>query len=451
MGTIKNMSTNHLSLAELRQAIEAKTAKLAVIGMGYVGLPVAAMFAKAGFQTTGVDIDAARVDMINRGENPIKGVEPGLDELIAEVRGKLVCTTDYAALREADFITISVQTPVEQSDHRPRYAHLKAALQALGAVLKPGAVVVVESTLAPGTAQRLVIPTLEEAGGGKAGVHFWVGHCPERVMPGKLLWNIANLDRVVGGQTPEVAEVMVALYRHVVAGALDPTDLLTAELVKTTENAYRDVQIAFANEIARICEALGGDVWKVRALVNRSPGRSMHYPGAGVGGHCITKDSWLLIANVPESVAPTLLPTARRVNRAMPGHVADLTEAVLSDRGVAVGDASVAVLGYAYRENTDDTRDTPSQAYIDIMRAKGAELRIHDPFVPPYQSDLDTVLRGADAAVILVAHDLYCQKDWGGALKLMRTPALVDARHVLPDGFAVDGAAVRVLGLGAVE
>lgn len=438
-----------VSFAELHRAIEEKRAQLGVIGLGYVGLPVAALFARAGFSTVGVDIDAARAARINRGENPIEGVEPGLAELLAEVAGggKLTCTADYAALRNADVITISVQTPVE-ADHKPRYEHLRTALHALGAVLKPGALVIVESTLAPGTMQRVVIPALEEATGGRAGERFWVGHCPERVMPGKLIYNITHLDRVVGGQTLEAAEVMAALYRHVVNGALDPTDLLTAELVKTAENAYRDVQIAFANEVARVCEALGGDVWRVRELVNKSPGRQMLQPGAGVGGHCISKDSWLLIANVPDDVGPALLPTARHVNRSMPGHVVMLTEDALSAFGISLAKATLAVFGYAYRPNTDDTRDTPSQAYIALVEARGAKVRVHDPYVAPYKGDVDAALEGADAAVILVGHDQYLQHDWRAALKRMRTPVLIDARHVLPDGFQADGAQVRVLGRG---
>ena len=315
-----------MTLENLHQKIESRDAHIAIIGLGYVGLPVACMFAQAGFSTIGVDVDSARIEKINRGENPIEGKEPGLAELIAQVTQtcKLHCTTDYAALHNTDVVLVSVQTPVEDSDHRPRYQHLQSALAALGKVLKTGALVIIESTLAPGTIHRIVIPALEAAVGGSAGEAFQIGHCPERVMPGKLLHNITKMDRVVGGQTPEVAQVMVSLYRNIVEGELDPTDPLTAELVKTTENAYRDVQIAFANEVARICETLGGDVWRGRELVNKSPGRNMHFPGAGVGGHCIPKDPWLLITNAADAVQPVLIPAARSVNRAMPGHVVKL-------------------------------------------------------------------------------------------------------------------------------
>lgn len=437
-------------LSDLARRIEDKSAVVSVIGLGYVGLPVACMFAQAGFQTWGVDVAAERIAMLNAGKNPIEGKEPGLAELIADVvgRGRLKCTTDYADLRDVDVVLVSVQTPIDEDDHLPRYAHLRAALTALGAVLKCGALVVIESTLAPGTVHKVVIPTLEASTGGKVGEAFFVGHCPERVMPGRLIHNLTNMDRVAGGWSPEVAEVMRLFYRNIVRGQIDTTDLLMAELVKTTENAYRDVQIAFANEVALVCEALGGDVWTLRELVNKSPGRAMLYPGAGVGGHCIPKDSWLLIANARDAVEAQVIPSARAVNRAMPAHVASMAEAALIECGVAIEHAVIAVLGYAYLANSDDTRDTPSQAFIEIMRERAAEVRVHDPYVHEFNGDAAAVLRGADAAVILVAHDEYVDADWTAWIELLRTPVLIDARHVLPDGFRAPGAQVRVLGKG---
>lgn len=438
------------TLNQLKTQLEDHTAKLAVIGLGYVGLPVACIFARAGFQTIGVDIDAERVAMINTGKNPIQGIEPGMDELVAEVihSGKLTCTTDYADLAEVDIMTVSVQTPVDDSDHYPRYTHLRSALETLGKVIKKGALVIIESTLAPGTMQRVVVPTLEAATGGKLGVDFHVGHCPERVMPGRLILNLTTLDRVVGGSSPEVADIMCQLYTHVTTGALDPTDPLTAELVKTTENAYRDVQIAFANEVARICEAVGGDVWKVRELVNKSPGRNMLYPGAGVGGHCIPKDPWLLIANVDNGFTPCVIPAARNINRSMPEHVATLLTEALTDAGKSPQESCVAVLGYAYLENSDDTRDTPTQTLVDTLNSHKISYRIHDPFVEAYQTDFDEVINGCDAAIIMVAHDAYRQMDWQEVLSKLNTPVIIDGRHVLPDTFHAPEAFIRVLGRG---
>ena len=317
-----------MKLEELREKIGNKSARLAVIGLGYVGLPVAAMFAEAGFDVTGIDILAARVDKINRGVNPIEGDEPGLAELLASVvkSGRLRATTDYDQLKDRDVILIDVETPVDEQNV-PRYAAMRAALQSLGPVLKEGALVIVESTIAPGTMNGVVLPLLEGHSGRQLNQGFYLGVCPERVMPGKLLKNLKTLSRVAGGMTPETSETMIALYRYIVQADLDPADCVTAELVKTAENAYRDVQIAFANEVALICEAVGGDVWKVRELVNKSPMRQMHLPGAGVGGHCIPKDPWLLAYGARNKNVPLrLIPAARAINNSMPLHIIDLIE-----------------------------------------------------------------------------------------------------------------------------
>ncbi|MCW1968879.1 MAG: nucleotide sugar dehydrogenase, partial [Anaerolineae bacterium] len=283
---------------------------IGVVGLGYVGLPVACEFARVGFRVIGVDLKADRVAQINAGISPIEGNEPGLAELLAEVvaSGKLHATTDYAKLSEAKIITVNVETPVDDN-HVPQYHALRAATRSLSQVIQPETLIIIESTVAPGTTLNVVKPILEESGKWQVASGRWqvadtqakiyLGMCPERVMPGLLLQNLRNLSRACGGCTPEIAQAMVALYRHIIPSAdLDATDILTAELVKTTENAYRDVQIAFANEVALICEAVGGDVWKVRQLVNKSPGRNMLLAGAGVGGHCIPKDPWLLAAGV---------------------------------------------------------------------------------------------------------------------------------------------------------
>jgi len=199
--------------------------------------------------------------------------------------------------------------------------------------------------------------------------------------------------------TPETAETMVRFYRCIIQADLDPADWITAELVKTVENAYRDVQIAFANEVALICEALGGDVWKVRELVNKSPYRQMHLPGAGVGGHCIPKDPWLLVYGVEGKDVPVrLIPTARAVNDSMPAHVADLLEGALAHAGRSLEGARILVLGYAYLEDSDDTRNSPSEALVKILLERGAGVVIHDPYVAGYQGDVYEMATGCDGS-----------------------------------------------------
>lgn len=435
-------------VAELQAKIARREARLAVIGLGYVGLPVACMFAEAGFQVTGVEIRAERVARINAGESPIEGEEPGLAELLARVvaSGRLRSTTDYEELRACDVVLIDVETPVDE-DHVPRYGALRAACRALGPVLKPGALVVVESTIAPGTIDRVVRPLLEETSGKRSGVDFFVGACPERVMPGKLLSNLRSLSRVCGGETPEVAAAMIALYRTIIPQAdLDAADCVTAELVKTTENAFRDVNIAFANEVAFICEAVGANVDRVRELVNKSPGRNMHIAGAGVGGHCIPKDPWLLAYGAQGRAELRLIPTARAVNDGMPLHVAALLEEALAERGVALKGARVLVMGYAYLENSDDTRNSPSEVLVQVLRAAGADVVIHDPWVEGYKGDVVAMAQGCVAAVVMVAHTAY-KALHPAQLDL---PVLVDGRRVYdPATVRAAGITYRAVGVGS--
>jgi len=395
-----------------------------------VGLPVACLFAEAGFDVMGVDLKAERVAAINAGISPIEGREPGLAELLAAIvaGGRLRATTQYADLRACDVVIISVETPVDEQ-YVPRYVALQRALRDLGPVLQTGALVVVESTIAPGTMARVVNPLLEEASGKHVNVDFYLGHCPERVMPGKLLANLRGVSRVCGGETPQTAQTMMALYRHVVQADLDAADCVTAELVKTAENAYRDVNIAFANEVALICEAVRGDVWKVRELVNKSPGRNMLLPGAGVGGHCIPKDPWLLAYQAGQQGVPLrLIPAARAVNDGMPLHMIALLEDALREAGRLLAGARVLVLGYAYLEDSDDTRNSPSAALVAALRARGAEVIIHDPYVAEYQGDVYAMAAGCDAMVAMVKHSEYRTLDLDAFKDTLKTSILIDGR-----------------------
>ncbi len=437
------------NLAELRQKLEKKEARLAVIGMGYVGLPVAAMFADVGFNVQGVEIRPERVEKINAGICPIEGEEPGLAVLLAKVvaSGHLHATEDYNDLRDRDVVLIDVETPVDEQNI-PRYEALRASLKSLGGVLKDGALVIVESTIAPRTMQDVVLPLLEQHSGKKLNTGFYLGNCPERVMPGKLLINLSTLSRVVGGMTPDTAETMVALYRFIVQADLDPADCITAELVKTAENAYRDVQIAFANEVALICEVVGGDVWKVRDLVNKSPNRQMHLPGAGVGGHCIPKDPWLLAYGVQGKDIPLqLIPAARAVNEFMPLHMVELLKAALAGARLELKRSRIAVFGYAYLEDSDDTRNSPSEVLVHRLRELGAEVVIHDPWVEEYNREVMDIVRSCDAVVLMVAHSAYRTMDLNLLKAALRTPILVDGRRVF-DASQARAAGLEYWGIG---
>ncbi len=438
-----------MNLNELRAKVENKSARLAVIGQGYVGLPVAALFADKGFDVTGVDILPELVEQINAGINPIEGREPGLAELLknAIASGRLRATTDYNELSDRDVFIVAVETPVDDN-HTPRYDALRAALSGLAPVMKPGALVIIESTIAPRTMRDLVLPLLEEKSGGTLNERFYLGNCPERVMPGKLLKNLKTMSRVVGGMTPETSDAMIALYKNIVEADLDPSDCITAELVKTVENAYRDVQIAFANEVALVAEAAGGDVWKVRELVNKSPQRQMHLPGAGVGGHCIPKDPWLLIHGAGErGVELRLIPAAREINNAMPLHMVKLLEDALAQAGRPILDARIAVLGYAYLEDSDDTRNSPTRSLVARLYELGAQPVIHDPWIAEYNGDVYEKIKGCDAAVVMVAHSAYKELDLEKLQSALRLPVLVDGRRVF-DAEKVHSADIKLYCIG---
>jgi len=431
----------------LRALIESGSCTIGVVGLGYVGLPVACLLADKGFNVIGVDLKADRVANINAGRNPIEGREPGLPEMLQRVlvSGRLKATTDVHDVAEARVVLVCVETPVDPQDHRPRYAALRAACAGLAEVLQPGALVIVESTIAPGTIDRVVAPVLRPHG-------LLVGHCPERVMPGRLLENLRTMSRAVGGESPEVAAAMAALYSAYVEGELDLTDPLTAELVKTSENAYRDVNIAFANQVALICEAVGGDVWKVRELVNKSPGRNMLLPGAGVGGHCIPKDPWLLASALEPGRDAALIMASRTVNDSMPAHIAELVLDLLRAEGVEPEGAVVTVLGYSYLEESDDPRDSPSAALIPFLEGAGCKLRVHDPFVQDHHGDVLESLAGADCAVLMVAHSEYRGIDLAKVAHTMRRRLVVDARAALKqDALRLAGFRSRTIGVGQTE
>jgi UDP-N-acetyl-D-mannosaminuronic acid dehydrogenase len=254
---------------------------------------------------------------------------------------------------------------------------------------------------------------------------------------------------VLGAWTPTAAAAGVAFYQTFVDAAIDPTDCLTAELVKTTENAYRDVQIAFANEVALLCEDYGADVWAVRDLVNKAPYRDMHLPGAGVGGHCIPKDPWLLVASAAETTPLRLIPAARQINDSMPVHVGARAQATLAEHGRRLADARVVVLGASYLPNSSDVRNAPSESLVDWLQAQGATTVVHDPHVPAHRGDVARAVEQADCLILMVAHPDYARLELASLAARMRTPILIDGRHAVAEEAAVAaGFTYRCVGVG---
>jgi UDP-N-acetyl-D-mannosaminuronic acid dehydrogenase len=435
-----------------------KTTRIAVIGMGYVGIPAAALLADVpGFEVLGVQRRSPRsgwkIDLLNQGGSPFPETEPEIGELIRRVvleKKSFRVSERLQEAAEADAVLIDVQTPVE-ADHAPRYESLTQVATQLGGQLRPGVLVCIESTVAPGTTVNLVKPILEDRSGLRAGSDFHLAFSYERVMVGRLLHNIRNYPRIVGGLTPACGQKAAELYRCIVQAPVVVIDCLTAEIAKTVENAYRDVNIAFANEIALICESLGVNVYEVRKLVNNLPNdpsnpganpvRNMHLPGAGVGGHCLPKDSWLLKYGVDtygsSPVETRILAGARNLNDSMPAHMADLVERALREQGVSLRTARIAVLGYAFLEESDDTRNTPALPFLEALRSRQTgQIIVHDPFVRSgeevqIETDLAKALRDADCACILTRHKQYLEFDWPKAARLMRHPLIVDGRDAI--------------------
>jgi UDP-N-acetyl-D-mannosaminuronic acid dehydrogenase len=430
--------------------------KIVVFGMGYVGIPAAALFADVpGFHVTGVQRRSKRsgwkIDALNQGQNPIGGDEPGLAELLQRVhqKGSFNVTDDLAVVKEADAVLIDVQTPTE-ADHQPRYESLKTVSRQVGKLMRPGTLVCIESTVAPGTTQNMVQPILEEESGLASGKDFSLAFAYERVMVGRLLYNITNLPRIVGGVDKRSTERAVELYRHIVKAELHSTDALTAEVAKTVENTYRDVNIAYANEVALICESLGIDVFRVRELVNtlpnlpgdpaKNPIRNMHVPGSGVGGHCLPKDSWLLKYGLDKygkfPVNPKLIVASRELNDWMPVHMVEMLQEELEKHDVPLAGAKIAVLGLAFLPDSDDTRNTPTYAMDQTLRERGADVIIHDTLVQSDEgvdnltNDLWSALEGADGVLLSTAHEEYGKLDFVRLQKAMHTPVLIDGRNL---------------------
>ncbi len=435
------------------------TYRVVVIGMGYVGIPCAAVFADVeGFEVIGVQRRSKRsgwkIDYINSGKCPITGREPKLADLISRVvkGGKLKVTDDMLVCEGADAIVVDVQSPVDESK-KPQFDSLESVSKSIGKYLRKGALVVIESTVPPGTTENIVKPILEQESNLRAGEDFYLAFSFERVRPGRLVRNITELPRVVGGINDVSSEKAVDLYKHIVRAEVHSTDCRTAEVVKTVENCYRDTNIAFANEVALVCESLGVDAYEVRRLTNSLDNVDVHVPGAGVGGHCLPKDGWLMVYGVSrfgkEKVDHKMVSLAREINDYMPLHMIKLTEDAFKEANRDLKGARVAVLGVAFLENSDDIRNTPTTPVIKGLRQRGADVAVHDPWVREYEEaevtrDLSQVVNGADCIVLVTRHEEYLSmspKD----LETMKTRIIIDGRNVfdrnkwLRDGFIYRG------------
>lgn len=377
--------------------------QVVVVGMGYVGFPLACLLANCGYRVKGIDVNDKRISEINQGILPFVYHEEEIKELFRSAN--LKAGKDFTVCRDADIVIIAVQTPVSDKNHRPNYRPLKSALKSLGKNLKNGALVIVESTIAPRTTEKLVVPILEKYSRRKAGVDFFVAHCPERISASQAINKLRQMSRVIGGHTKKAGEMAKQVYQKFVESDIHVVDALTAEVTKTAENTYRDVQIAFANELESICLSYGVDFWQVRDLINRVPERFLHQAGPGVGGHCIPKDPWLLISGVNHNQSH-LIRTARRINENRPRALFDRIQSVVKQK-IAVEKVRISLLGVAYFSKTDDIRNSPTLELAKILKAENIDYRLHDSEAPEYRGDLMKVIGWANVVVIMTGHDEY--------------------------------------------
>lgn len=453
--------------------------KIGVIGMGYVGIPAAALFADApqfdhvyGFQRDSPS-SGYKIAMLNRGESPLKGVEPGLEELLQKVvaAGKFQCTSDFSMIADLDAVTLSIQTPfLNKEDLLPDFSALQEGLRHVGKNLKPGMLVVLESTITPGSTGGFARVILEEESGLVAGRDFALAHAPERVMVGRLIRNIREHDRCVGGIDAVSTQRATELYSPVLTlGKVIPMTATAAEVTKTAENTFRDLQIAAANELALYCEAMGVNFYDVRTGIDSLKGegitRAMLWPGAGVGGHCLTKDTFHLERGVQvlgsdqldyPAGEPSLYVLARRINDFMPTHMFRLTKEALERAGRPLTGAKIALLGWAFLANSDDTRNTPSEPFRDLLLQEGATVSVHDPYVADYPGVpivpfVEEALEGADAVVIFAGHHQYrtLQPPVLKQLSGKKHPVIVDGRNMVdPDAYIREGFVYKGIGRG---
>ncbi|MDU4890628.1 MAG: nucleotide sugar dehydrogenase [Clostridium sp.] len=395
--------------------LKNKTAKLGVVGLGYVGLPLAVEKAKAGYEVIGFDVQDKKVEMVNRGENYIGDVVT--DDLKSLVEsGKLKATTDFSFIGEVDTVCIAVPTPLDVYK-QPDLSYVIKSTRDVSNFLRKGMLVVLESTTYPGTTEEVIKPILEESGL-KCGEDFFLAFSPERVDPGNKLYNTKNTPKVVGGCTPECTEVAGMLYRSVLEGdIMEVSSPAVAEMEKILENTFRNINIALANEMAILCNRMGIDVWEVIDAAKTKPyGFMPFYPGPGIGGHCIPLDPFYLEWKAREyDYHTTLIETSGIINDSMPNFVIENVMKLLNSHKKALNGAKVLVLGVAYKKDIDDMRESPTLKVLDLLEKNGAEIIVNDPYIPSFKHknveyvsvDWEKVIDDTDIVLITTDHSCY--------------------------------------------
>lgn len=404
---------------ELLKKIENKTLRMGVVGLGYVGLPLAVEKAKAGFKTTGFDVQKSKVDLVNEGHNYIGDVvDDDLKKLVKN--GMLKATTDFAFIKEVDFIAICVPTPLDEHQH-PDISYVRDSAIAVSKYLKKGTMVVLESTTYPGTTEELLKPILEEGSGLKCGEDFYLGFSPERVDPGNLIYKTKNTPKVVGAIGEDAREVIAKVYRTVLGAEIyEVSSPAVAEMEKILENTYRNINIGLVNELTMLCNKMGISMWEVVDAAKTKPyGFQAFYPGPGLGGHCIPLDPYYLDWKAREyGFHTSMIQASGMVNDKMPEYCVERISSILSKKfRKSLNCAKVLVLGVAYKNDIDDYRESPALRVIEVLEQEGANVTFYDPWIPEYKykgqvhKGIDEInekiVNDADIVVFTAAHSAY--------------------------------------------
>jgi UDP-N-acetyl-D-mannosaminuronic acid dehydrogenase len=414
-------------VTEEDEKLNLKDKKIVVIGTGYVGLPAAILFARAGHKVVGVDINKNIVEAINDGVLHIG--EKELEKIFQEENVRKNLKSQETPC-EGDVFLIAVPTPLDKRKKIADLSFVIAALKSILPYLRKGNLVILESTVPPLTCREIIKPIIEAGTGLHVNSEVYVAHCPERILPGNIFHEIVHNDRVIGGMDEKASQIAKELYSSFVKGHLFITDDVTAELCKLAENTFRDVNIALANEIEQVSEMLGVDAQEVIKLANNHPRVKLLNPGIGVGGHCIPLDPWFIKEIDPENTS--LIFAARRINDARPKRMAGKIRRLLKD----VSDPKVVVLGIAYKPNTYDTRESPALEIIEILRTDGYDVACYDPLVKNYEyTTIADVVKGKDCLAVLVEHNQIkeeLEENLNRIKKQMRTPIIFRPTHESP-------------------
>lgn len=425
---------NHFE--DLQQKILSKQARVGIVGLGYVGLPLAVEFASAGFCVTGIDIDAAKVESINRGESYVQDVPTAVLAPLVK-GGKIRATTDFAAVAALDTVNICVPTPLRKTKD-PDMSYIVSSCQEIVKHFHPGMLVILESTTYPGTTDELMLPMFERSDHLKVGEHFFLCFSPERVDPGNPQFQTRNIPKVVGGITPGCTKIGALFYSQALETVVPVGSTRVAEMVKLLENTFRMINIGLANEIALMCDRMGINVWEVIDAAATKPfGFMPFYPGPGLGGHCIPIDPFYLSWKTKQAgIEARFIELAGHINGSMPHFVVDKIQNALNDHSKPLKGSRVHVLGVAYKRDIDDVRESPALDIIHLLGRRGATVSYSDPYVPALRADgvvpemaaidAEKGVAEADCAVIVTDHKKF---DYPRIVK--RAKLIVDTRNAL--------------------